>query len=121
MIRNFHITPSNRKNLFDKIEQLDAHKSWICNVTEKKSKRSIDQNSRYWKFLTDFGRHLGYEAEELHELCRFKFLREYVDIGGERLERLKSTTKLTTAEFSEYMDAIDRWAVSLGFVWEGEQ
>ena len=44
--------------------------------------------------------------------------REALREGAERVEKLKSTTKLTTAEFTDYMDAIDRWAVSLGFVWQ---
>jgi hypothetical protein len=119
-IRSFHVTNQNREFLFKKIENLDPTKQWICNITEKKSKRSSDQNSRYWKLLTDFGRYLGYESEEMHEICRYKYLREYVVVGDERMEKLKSTTKLNTQEFTEYMDAIDRWAVSLGFVWEGE-
>jgi hypothetical protein len=121
MIKNFHITPSNRDNLFAKIIALDPHKQWVCNITEKKKKRSLDQNSRYWKLLTDFGCYLGYEAEEMHELCSYRFLREYVMVGDERLEKLQSTTKLNTQDFTEYMDAIDRWAVSIGYVWDGEQ
>jgi hypothetical protein len=120
MIKNFHITPSNRDNLFSKIIALDPHKQWVCNITEKKTKRSLDQNSRYWKLLTDFGRYLGYEAEEMHELARYKFLFDEIEVNGEWMPRLKSTTKLNTQDFTEYMDAIDRWAVSLGFVWEGE-
>ena len=120
MIKNFHITQQNKPNLITKIESLDPHKSWVCNITEKKTKRSTDQNSRYWKLLTDFGRYLGYEAEEMHELCRYKFLREYVEIDGMELAKLKSTTKLTTQEFTDYMDAIDRWAVGMGFMWDGD-
>jgi len=118
VIRNFHITPTNLHHLVAKLHRLDPHTDWVCDVTEKKTKRSHEQNSRYWSLLTDFGRYLGYESEELHEVCRYKFLREYAEVGGERVEKLKSTTKLTTAEFTEYMDAIDRWAVSLGFVWQ---
>jgi hypothetical protein len=120
MIKNFHITPSNRDNLFSKIIALDPHKQWVCNITEKKTKRSLDQNSRYWKLLTDLGRYLGYEADEIHELARYKFLFDEVEVNGKWMPRLKSTTKLNTQDFTEYMDAIDRWAVSLGFVWEGE-
>jgi hypothetical protein len=120
VIKNFHITSSNKPNLIAKIQALDPHKQFVCNITEKKSKRSNDQNSRYWKLLTDFGRYLGYEAEEMHELARYKFLFDEIEVNGEWMPRLKSTTKLSTQDFTEYMDAIDRWAVSLGFVWEGE-
>jgi hypothetical protein len=44
----------------------------------------------------------GFTPEELHALCKDRFN------GG------RSTTELTRAEFSDYCDAIVRWAEGLG-------
>ena len=54
----------------------------------------------------------------MHDLCRFKFLRNAITIEGERLPLLRTTTKLTTAEMAEYQDAIERWAAGMGFIFE---
>lgn len=117
-MKPFHLTPSNRAYLIEKINKLDPTKVWEVTVRERKSKRSLEQNSRYWSLLTDLGRHLGYEAEELHDALRFKFLRQRVEIGDEALPLMKSTTKLSVEEMNEYMEAIERWAATLGWVWE---
>lgn len=118
MIKDFHISPYNLSALFDKINKLDPTRKWVCNVRERQSKRSIDQNARYWKLITEFGAYLGYDKDEMHDLCRFKFLRDRVIVGDEPMPRLKSTTRLTTAEMVDYQEAIERWAAGLGFVFD---
>ena len=118
MIPSFHLTAQNLPFLVAKLERLDPHKQWVVSVRERKSKRSQEQNERYWQFLTDFGRHLGYTKDEMHDVCRYKFLRNRVIVGDEEVPLLSSTTKLSTADMGEYMEAIERWAASLGFVWQ---
>ncbi|MDD5061962.1 MAG: hypothetical protein PHN44_06775 [Candidatus Marinimicrobia bacterium] len=77
-------------------------------VRKEKSKRSLRENSYYWgvviEILSNF---TGYESEEMHEALKFKFLRTH---EGEALESVKSTTKLNTAEFEDYLERIRRWA-----------
>lgn len=68
--------------------------------------------------MTGFGKHLGYTPDEMHDICRFKFLRNAIQIEGERLPLLKTTTKLTTAEMADYQDMIERWAAGLGFIFD---
>lgn len=118
MINEFHLTPDNRPYLFQKIGQLDPHKRWIVTVREKQIKRSNAQNSRYWLFMQGFARHLGYEKEEMHDLCRMKFLSERVIVGDKEMIKLISTPKTTTKEFTEYCDACIRWAAELGYVFD---
>jgi hypothetical protein len=112
----FNLTPQNKANLFAKIDRLDPHVEWQVIIRKKKSKRSLDQNRRYWKLLTLFGKQLGYTADEMHDLCRFKFLRSRIEIEGEPLPLMQSSTKLTTAEMADYQDNIERWANQLGIV-----
>lgn len=76
--------------------------------------RSAQQNKYLWgvvyKILSD---ELGYTTEEVHEICRYKFLpRKYVNLGHEEIETRKSTTKLTTSEFEAYIERIRAFASS---------
>lgn len=114
----FDLNAGNRSALNAKLDALDPTVVWHVSARPKKSKRSIEQNSRYWKLVTDFGKHLGYAPDEMHDICRFKFLRNAIQIEGERLPLLKTTTKLTTAEMADYQDMIERWAAGLGFVFD---
>lgn len=114
----FVLTPTNRQQLIDKILSLDVTRLWNVTVVERKKKRSSEQNKRYWKLLTEFGKHLGYTPDEMHDICRFKFLRNAIEIEGERLPLLATTTKLTSAEMVEYQDMIERWGHGMGFVFD---
>lgn len=116
-IKNFHLSATNRQSLYAKIGQLDPMRIWLVNVTEAKSKRSIEQNSRLWGLYKALGDHLGHTADEVHMLMGYKFLRELKTINGETVEIIKSTTKLNTKDMAEYQEAIERWAAELGFIW----
>ncbi|MES2635830.1 MAG: recombination protein NinB [Pseudomonadota bacterium] len=118
MTIEYDLTASNRTGLNERLDRLDPTVIWHVSVKPKKSKRSSEQNSRYWKLLTDFGKHLGYGSDEMHDICRFKFLRNAIEIEGEKFPLLKTTTKLTTAQMVDYQDAIERWAASMGFVFD---
>jgi hypothetical protein len=76
-------------------------------IRQKKSQRSLDQNSYYWGVVVAIlGDHCGYDPEEMHEALKFKFLRK----GKEGLETVTSTTDLNTKEFEDYLERIRRWA-----------
>jgi len=93
----------------------------VCEVTfrEAKSKRSLAQNSIYWKWVDCIRLHVmdstgqAYSADQMHEWFKAKFLpTSTVEIAGEVQRCRLSTTVLNTAEMSEYMDKIDRFCVS---------
>lgn len=120
-ITNFTLSQSNEAALIEKIKRLDKTNTlYTANIVPKKTKRTPEQNSRYHKLITELGKHLGYEHDEMHDIVRFKFLRNRIEIEGEALPLLRSTTKLTTGEMVELQDAIERWGASLGFVMEWE-
>jgi hypothetical protein len=54
----------------------------------------------------------------MHDIVRFKFMRNAIEIEGEKLPLLKSTTKLTTADMAELQDKIERWGHNLGYFFE---
>ena len=116
MTRPFVITPQNKPHAIAHIERLDPTKQWEMIIRERKSKRSLEQNERYWELMTGLGDYLGYTKDEMHEMCRFKFLRTKVVVEGEALPIMKSTTKLNVKAMTEYMEAIERWAATLGYI-----
>ena len=114
----FIIYGNNKAAFIKKVNELNPNVRYSATIVEYKSKRSDEQNSRYWELLTEFGKHIGYTKDEMHDICRFKFLRNSIDIEGEKLPLLKTTTKLTTVEMVDYQDAIERWAESIGYYFE---
>jgi len=118
VIHNFTLSAGNIEHLIKKIKALDKTKLWMVTIFEQTPKRSLDQNSRYWKLLTELGRKLGYSSDEMHDLMRFKFLRSKIEIEGEAMPLLKSTTKLNVAEMAAYQQDIEIWGHSLGFYFD---
>lgn len=108
---------SNRPYLHDRIDRLDPTRLWVITAREFKAKRSNQQNARYWAFLTAYGEYLGYTRDEMHDICKYKFLREVVEVNGEEVIKLKSTPKTTTKEFAEYCEMCEMWAAQNGFLW----
>ncbi len=79
-------------------------------LRKQKAERSNQQNNYYWGVVIEIlGGYTGYTAEEMHEALKEKFLSAIPDEHG--LRKIKSTTKLSTAEFTDYLDKIKRWAV----------
>ena len=77
-------------------------------IQKERHLRSLSQNKYYWGVIIEIlSDQFGYEKEEMHEALKFKFLKKH---GDTDLVTVGSTAKLSTAEFTEYIDAIIRWA-----------
>lgn len=80
-----------------------------------KKDRSIPENNYYWAVpVKIIGEHLGYGKEETHEILKKLFLTELVHIKHkdgtvEEIEIVKSTKKLTTVRFEQYLTDIRTW------------
>lgn len=92
------------------LRQFEGQKVEI-EVKKLRSQRSSNQNSYYWAIIIELlYQHLketGHTREEIHEICKFKFLRKYSEDG---LEFVRSTTSLNTSEMETYLEDIRRWA-----------
>jgi len=116
---NYTINASNRDGLCAKIKALPPTVVFQATIVEKKSKRSIDQNDRYWALVTDFGEFCGYTKDEMHQEVGRRFLTyEKTMPNGEIKKFVKSTTKLTTKEMAELQEHIERVAAQQGFIFE---
>ena len=112
------LTKDNLPQLIEKLKNLDFTKRWRVTVTDAKLNRSLEQNERLWELYTSLSNHLGIEKDRIHELCGFKFLRYQTEIAGMPVELIKSTTKLTTSEMTEYQQQIEVWGQTMGWGWD---
>lgn len=108
-------------------EMIDEYDIWVGNlegkictltVCEEKHTRTSSQNKYYWKAIVGLvGDTLGYDKDEMHEIFSSKFLKRTIEINGERMIIIKSTTSLSTEEMSEYIEKCKRFAsVELGII-----
>lgn len=79
-------------------------------IRKERSIRSLNENNYYWGVVLQLlSEHTGYTTDEMHEICKHQFLM----VHGQ-FDYVKSTTKLNTVEFEEYLDKIKNWAAVLG-------
>ena len=112
------LNQANLNAFVEKLKSLDWSKRWRVTVVEAKANRSLEQNERLWELYTSVGNHLGIEKDKIHELMGYKFLRYQTEIAGTPLELIKSSTKLTVSEMSEYQHQIEIWAQTMGWGWD---
>jgi hypothetical protein len=91
-----------------------AGKAVVLTLGKRTKRRSDEENRYYWGVVVKIiGDELGYDQDEMHAALKFKFLRREAEPDGLRvLDTVRSTAKLTTVEFEDYLDRIRMWAVS---------
>lgn len=109
------ITKGNVDKIIELIRGLDFSKPWRIQLSEYKFTRSDAQNKRYWKLIKAIGGYLGYEADEMHQLMKYKFLSEEIIIKNEKILNIRNTPELNTKEMVEYQEDIQDWARPYGF------
>lgn len=115
-MKTWNLTKENRPNLIQKLNELDCSKRWKIVLYEQTEKRSNEQNERLWGYLyPTIGNHLGYTVNDIHKICKGKFLKTEILFEDQVIPVVKSTTKLNVKEFTEYMDNIERWAAEEGW------
>lgn len=100
----------------------DMRGRWRFDVVRYRPRRSDRQNRYYHPcIVSPFGELLreagnDYTNEDAHELLKHKFLRgEWInEKTGEVCTYTRSTTKLDTAEFNDYLDRCAAWLAELG-------
>lgn len=102
---------SNPDSFKSELKKLAGRRVYIL-VDEERPNRSNNQNSYYWGVVLKLiSEHTGYTPEELHDILKYKFLGvEDKKILNETVKVLKSTTKLNTLQFEEYLQRVRDWA-----------
>lgn len=102
-----------RERVMAFLGNLNLGKPWQLTLAPLRKKRSTDQNSLYWKWCGIVADETGNVADDVHEFAKSRFLaKHFVTIGEDTRETRKTTTKLTTAEMTEYLNKFCAWAES---------
>ena len=82
-----------------------------CPTCGREAKRSHAQNAYLWHVYTVIATHTGHSTEEIHQAMKYRFLpRHFVTVDGQESPVTKSTTRLTVAEFSDYVRRVESFA-----------
>ena len=77
-------------------------------LTTERPKRSVAQNSFWWKYMTIIGDETGHSPEEIHEWAKGKFLtKEVVTVYGQPVRMKGSTTTLSKSGFSDLIRNVE--------------
>ena len=85
-------------------------KDIIFTLMENKDYRTNSQNKLWWKYMQIMGSDLGYSKDEMHDICKLKFLKRERYEDGIKVVYLKSTAQLTKKEFKKLVDDVIIWA-----------
>jgi hypothetical protein len=111
------ILTRNRNLLSDAIRTFEG-KQVTIKIERTKKKRSNPQNSYMWGIIIPIVQNTLKEAghtltqEQTHDLLKLKFLKETIlanEETGEYIERIKSTTELSTSQMMDYFASIREW------------
>ena len=81
----------------------------VIKVEIRKPKRSELQNSFYWMYLGLVSVSSGHTPKEIHDWAKGKFLTTGIlEIFGDKVRKMSSTTTLDRIEFGEYLARIEQ-------------
>jgi hypothetical protein len=101
-----------RANLMATVAKLSTADPSEVTVRPYRKSRSLEQNALLWAWYAVVAQETGHTAEEIHEVCKLKFLPPvFVDVAGEVHEVRRTTTKLKVDDMTAYLNAVHAWAV----------
>ena len=115
-VKNGSLT-RNRNLIKDAIETFEG-KQVVIKIEKAKKKRSTQQNRFYYGVIIPIVQNCLKEAghvmtnESTHDLIKLKFLKETLFVNettGEVIERIKSTTELSTSQFMDLLTEINNF------------
>ena len=115
-VKNGSLT-RNRNLIKDAIETFEG-KQVVIKIEKFKKKRSTQQNRFYYGIILPIVQNCLKEAghimtnESTHDLIKLKFLKETLFVNedtGEVIERIKSTTELSTSQFMDLLAEINNF------------
>ena len=98
-------------------------KSFRLTIVEWREKRSLSQNSLYWKWLAEIDKQNPLKvvnskfsgAELWHEVMKKFYCPESIITDGKSEMVIVSTKLLDTAQMHHYLTHIEHWAMNRGF------
>jgi hypothetical protein len=115
-VKNGSLT-RNRNLIKDAIATFEG-KQIVIKIEKSKKKRSTQQNRFYYGVIIPIVQNCLKDAghimtsESTHDLIKLKFLKEVLFVNeetGEVIERIKSTTELSTSQFMDLLAEINNF------------
>jgi len=102
-------TEQDRASVIGHIERLNLDKPWVVTVKRRAQKRSLSQNALYWKWMEQAGQELGYDRNDMDDVCKeaCDCPSKNIVIDGITYSR-RTTSGLSKKEMAEYMDRVFR-------------
>lgn len=100
---------------------LDANIGSVITITMNAGKkRSNPQNAYYWGGVVPFVQslfadagHDDFTANDVHEFLKKEFNWQEIEVNGNYVTVPKSTTELSTSDFNEYIERINRFCLDM--------
>ena len=90
---------------------------YTMTIERKKNKRTLSQNALMWMWFTCISRETGQPVQDIHDIyCARLLSRTAVTPRGEIVRVYGQTSKLSTAEMTEFMNAVQADAAEMGII-----
>ena len=90
---------------------------YTVTIARKKEKRTLSQNALMWMWFTCISQETGQPVQDVHDTYCARFLaRRAVTPRGDIIRVYGSTSKLTTAEMSDFMNQVQADAAEMGII-----
>lgn len=83
---------------------------YVLTITQRKEHRTLSQNALLWLWLRCIEEETGNETDVLYNFFCAQFLRYVVVVDGVSVVGNKTSSQLTTDEFTVFLDKIQRYA-----------
>lgn len=103
-----HLVIPAEKYFRTQLNKFDVGTKVSLYVTDKKPKRTEQQNRYYRVYLQAISDHTGEDPDDLHELFKGEFLTlKIIKVLGKPVRVKRSSTELSVLEFSEFIRNIE--------------
>ena len=118
-MKDFKLTISSLGYFIQEVTKVltaNQNKSYRVNIREWKEKRSLDQNSLYWKWMTEISNQAIINKEKFKPEIWHEYFKKYycpktiINMPAGEPSVIVSTTKLDTGKMHHYLNKIERWA-----------
>jgi hypothetical protein len=94
---------------------VNAKKPLCVYIGPEQKLRTRAQNDLLWAIYTEIADATGFDKDDLHEYFKKRFLgAEVADVWGTKVERVRSSTQLSTVDFSDFVECILACAAEQG-------
>lgn len=114
-MKDFKLTANSIGLFIQELWKLDLTKAYRVSVVGWREKRSLSQNSLYWKWLDEIAKqqNVSDDPEIWHEIfkkyyCPEKVINEHITI--------KSTKKLDLGDMHFYLNKVERYCMERGYL-----